>query len=36
MTIATDIAVTSSARGQPWRILFWLMPLIAFWLGLNY
>jgi hypothetical protein len=34
MTIAT--AVTSSARGQPWRILFWLMPLIAFWLGLNY
>lgn len=34
MTIAT--AVTSSARGQPWRVLFWLMPLIAFWLGLNY
>src|SRR5229473_1066374 len=32
MTIAT--AANSSARGQPWRILFWLMPLVAFWLGL--
>jgi hypothetical protein len=36
MTIATDIGVTSPARGQPWRVLFWLMPLTAFWLGLNY
>src|SRR5215470_4683215 len=36
MTIATDIAVTSSARGQPWRVLLWLAPLTAFWIGLNY
>jgi hypothetical protein len=36
MTVATDIAVTSSARGHPWRVLFWLAPLTAFWIGLNY
>jgi hypothetical protein len=36
MTVATDIAVTSSARGQPWRVLLWLGPLTAFWIGLNY
>jgi hypothetical protein len=36
MTAATDIAVTSSARGQPWRVLLWLAPLTAFWIGLNY
>jgi hypothetical protein len=36
MTAVTDIAVTSSARGQPWRVLLWLAPLTAFWIGLNY
>src|SRR6516162_1433778 len=36
MTAATDIAVSSSARGQRWRILLWLAPLTAFWIGLNY
>jgi hypothetical protein len=36
MTVATDIAVTSSARGQPWRVLLWLAPLTAGWIGLNY
>ena len=36
MTIATDIAITASARGQPWRALFWLAPLTAFWILLNY
>jgi hypothetical protein len=38
MTAATDIAVTpsASARGQPWRVLLWLAPLTAFWIGLNY
>src|SRR5208282_142872 len=36
MTAATDIAVTSSARGQPWRVLLWLAPLTAFWIALNY
>src|SRR6516225_4207867 len=36
MTAATDIAVTSSIRGQPWRVLLWLAPLTAFWIGLNY
>jgi hypothetical protein len=36
MTVVTDIAVTSSARGQPWRVLLWLAPLTAFWIGLNY
>ena len=24
MTAVTDIAVASSARGQPWRVLFWV------------
>ena len=36
MTAATDIAVTSSTHGQPWRVLLWLAPLTAFWIGLNY
>jgi len=36
MTAATDIAVSSSARGQPWRILLWLAPLTAFWIALSY
>jgi hypothetical protein len=36
MTVATDIAVTSSDRGQPWRVLLWLVPLTAIWIGLNY
>lgn len=36
MTVATDIVVTSSARGQPWRPLLWLVPLTALWIGLNY
>ena len=36
MTVATDIAVTASARGQPWRVLLWLAPLTALWIGLNY
>jgi hypothetical protein len=38
MTAATDIAVTPSAfaRGQSWRVLLWLAPLTAFWIGLNY
>ena len=36
MSAATDIAVTSSARGQPWRVLLWLAPLTACWIGLNY
>jgi hypothetical protein len=36
MTVATDIAVASSARRQPWRVLLWLVPLTAFWIELNY
>jgi len=36
MTVATDIVVTSSARGRPWRALRWLAPLTAFWIALNY
>jgi hypothetical protein len=36
MTVATDIAVASSARRQPWRVLLWVAPLTAFWIGLNY
>jgi hypothetical protein len=36
MTAATDIAVSSPARPQPWRVLLWLVPLTAFWIGLNY
>src|SRR6516165_9509495 len=36
MTAATELAVASSARGQPWRVLFWLAPLTAFWIALNY
>jgi hypothetical protein len=36
MTVATDIAVASSARRQPWRVLLWLVPLTAFWIGLYY
>jgi hypothetical protein len=36
MIAATDIAITSSARGQPWRVLLWLAPLAAFWIVLNY
>ena len=36
MTVATDIAIPSSVRGQPWRVLLWVAPLTAFWIGLNY
>jgi hypothetical protein len=36
MTVATDIAVPSSDRGQPWRVLLWVAPLTALWIGLNY
>jgi hypothetical protein len=36
MTVATDIAVPSSDRGQPWRVLLWVVPLTALWIGLNY
>jgi hypothetical protein len=36
MTVATNIAIPSSARGQPWRVLLWLAPLTALWIGLNY
>ena len=36
MTVATDIAIPSSDRGQPWRVLLWLAPLTAFWIALNY
>ena len=36
MTAVTAVAVASSARGQPWRVLFWLAPLTAFWIALNY
>src|SRR4029077_6424274 len=36
MTVATDIAIPSSDPGQPWRVLLWLAPLTAFWIGLNY
>jgi hypothetical protein len=35
MTVATDIAIPSSDRGQPWRVLLWLAPLTAFWIALN-
>jgi hypothetical protein len=36
MTVATDIAIPSSDRGQPWRVLLWLAPLTALWIALNY
>ena len=36
MTVATDVAIPSSARGQPWRVLLWLVPLTALWIALNY
>jgi hypothetical protein len=36
MTVATDIVVTSSTLRQPWRVLLWLAPLTASWIGLNY
>ena len=36
MTVATDIAIASAGRRQPWRVLLWLAPLTAFWIGLNY
>src|SRR5215813_12106453 len=36
MTVATDIAIPSSDRGQPWRVLLWLVPLTGLWIGLNY
>jgi len=36
MTAATEYVTTSPARGQPWRVLLWLAPLTAFWIGLNY
>jgi len=36
MTAVTDIAVTSSARGQPWRVLLWLAPLTAVWIARSY
>ena len=36
MTVATEFAVTPSIRGQPWRVLLWVAPLTAFWIGLNY
>src|SRR5215472_18474998 len=36
MTVATDIVVTSSTRGEPWRPLLWLVPLTVLWIALNY
>ncbi len=36
MTVATDTAIPSSDRGQPWRVLLWLAPLTALWIALNY
>jgi len=33
MTAATEYVTTSPARGQPWRVLLWLAPLTAFWIG---
>jgi hypothetical protein len=36
MSAATDIAIPSSALRQPCRVLLWLAPLTAFWIGLNY
>jgi len=36
MTVATDIAIASAGRRQPRRVLLWLAPLTAFWIGLNY
>src|SRR5215467_7951992 len=36
MTVATDIAIPSSERGQPWRALLWLVPLTTLWFALNY
>jgi len=36
MTVATDIAIASPAHRNPWRVLLWLAPLTAFWIGLNY
>jgi hypothetical protein len=28
--------MASAGRRQPWRVLLWLAPLTAFWIGLNY
>jgi hypothetical protein len=36
MTTATDIGFTSSHPRQSWRVLLWLAPLTAFWIGLNF
>jgi len=36
MTVATDIAIASPAHRNPRRVLLWLAPLTAFWIGLNY
>jgi hypothetical protein len=36
MTVATDIAIPTITRGQPWRVLLWLVPLTTLWFGLNY
>jgi hypothetical protein len=33
---ATDIAIAPLIRSRPWRVLLWLAPLTAFWIGLNY
>jgi hypothetical protein len=35
MTVATDIAIPSSDRGHPWRVLLWLVPLTTLWFALN-
>ena len=36
MTVAADIAIPASTRGQPWRVLLWLVPLTTLWFALNY
>jgi hypothetical protein len=36
MTVVAEFLTTPSARGQPWRVLLWLAPLTALWIGLNY
>src|SRR5215468_10525085 len=36
MTVATDIAIAPLTRRNPWRVLLWLAPLTALWIGLNY
>jgi hypothetical protein len=36
MTVVAEFLTAPSARGQPWRVLLWLAPLTAFWIGMNY